>query len=93
MEENQNVFYLKDISSKAPTRKKLYGICQKVYDLPNFGPSMSQEYLAEIIKPDSKYLKVMRSETHTIPKGQKRNWNSVDAFNLLVSTLHEKGKK
>jgi hypothetical protein len=54
---------------------------------------MSQEYLAEIIKPDSKYLKVMRSETHTIPKGQKRNWNSVDAFNLLVSTLHEKGKK
>jgi hypothetical protein len=60
---------------------------QKVYDLPNFGPVISQDYLAELIKPDCSYLKVKRSQTHTIPKGQKKNWNSVDAFNLLVKTL------
>ncbi len=54
---------------------------------------MSQEYLAELIKPECKYLKVLRSETNTIPKGEKRNWNSISAFNLLVKTLQEKGKK
>ena len=87
------MFNLKELSSKASTRKKLYQIIQKVYDLPNFGPVISQEYLSELIKPECKYLKVLRSETHTIPKGEKRNWNSIDAFNLLVKTLQEKGKK
>ena len=40
-QENQNVFNLKEIASKAPTRKKLYHIIQKKYDLPNFGPVIS----------------------------------------------------
>jgi hypothetical protein len=54
---------------------------------------MSQEYLAEQVKPDSKYLKVLRRETHTIPKGRKRNWNSIQAYELLVKTLREQEKK
>jgi hypothetical protein len=57
---------------------------QQIYDLPNFGPVISQEYLADLVKPESQYLRVLRTETHTIPKGQRRNWNSIDAFNLLV---------
>ena len=92
-EQPNNVFQLKELSSKASTRKKLYRIVQKVYDLPNFGPEMSQEYLAELIKPECRYLKVLRSQTNTVPKGEKRNWSSVGAFNLLVKTLQEKGKK
>ena len=86
-EQPNNVFQLKELSSKASTRKKLYRIVQKVYDLPNFGPVMSQEYLAELIKPECRYLKVLRSQTNTVPKGEKRNWSSVGAFNLLVKTL------
>ncbi len=77
----------------APTRKKLYYMIQSIYDLPNYGPVCSQEYLAELVKPDGKYLKVMRSETHTLPKGSRRNWNSIETFNLLVRTLDAKGKK
>jgi hypothetical protein len=32
---------------------------------------------------------VLRRETHTIPKGRKRNWNSIQAYELLVKTLRE----
>ena len=93
MSQQQNTFNLKEISQKAPTRKKLYNIIQKVYDLPNFGPCVSQEYLAELIKPECKFLKVLRTETHTIPTGNRRNWSSLSAFNLLVETLEAKRKK
>lgn len=58
-----------------------------MYDLPNFGPVITTEYLKEIVKPNSLYLKVKRSETHTIPKGTRRNFNSIETFNLLAKTL------
>ena len=76
-EQVNNVFNLKDIMDRAGTRRRCYNIVQKVYDLPNFGPVITQDYLAELIKPVCSLL----------------NWNSIDAFNLLVKTLEEKGKK
>ena len=91
-EQVDNVFNLKDIMDRAGTRRRCYNIVQKVYDLPNFGPVITQDYLAELIKPVCSLLRVKRSKTHTIPKGRRRNWNSIDAFNLLVKTLEEKGK-
>ena len=50
-------------------------------------------YLKEIKKSNSIYLKVKRDETHTIPKGTKRNYNSIETLHLLVRTLEAKGKK
>jgi len=42
-----------------------------VYDLPNFGPAVTTEYLREIMKKDSSFVKVKRDQTHTIPKGDR----------------------
>ena len=42
-----------DIASKAPNRRKLFDLIQKVYDLPNYGPSITTEYLQEIKNTDS----------------------------------------
>lgn len=50
-------------------------------------------YLKEIKKSNSIYLKVKRDETHTIPKGTKRNYNSIETLHLLVRTLEAKGEK
>ena len=66
---------------------------QKVYDLPNYGPMITTEYLREILKKDSLYIKVPREHTHTIPKGTKRNFNSIDTLNLLIKILEENNKK
>ena len=43
------------------------------------------------METNSKFLKVLREETHTIPKGTKRNFNSIDTLNTLIKTLAEKG--
>ncbi len=61
MLNSQHQLKLLDIAQKAPNRRKLYDIIQKVYDLPNFGPVITTDYLKEIVKPESKYLKIMRS--------------------------------
>ena len=45
------------------------------------------------MKINCKYIKVPREETHTIPKGTKRNFNSLDTLNTLIKILKEKGKK
>ena len=66
---------------------------QKVYDLPNFGPCLTMDYLKELKKPDCIYLKVKRNETHTIPKGTKRNYNSIETLHMLIKTLEKEGKK
>ena len=42
-----------DVASKAPTRRKLYDLLQKVYDLPNYGTAVTTEYLREVMKQDS----------------------------------------
>ena len=69
---NQNSFKVIDIVSKAPNRRRLYDIIQKEYDLPNFGPCITTEYLKELSKPVSKFLRVPRDKTFPIPKGVKR---------------------
>ena len=76
-----------DLAQKCPNRRKLYDLLQKVYDLPNYGPVCTIEYLRELIKPDCRYIKVERIETHTIPKGTRRNYNSIETLHLLVKTL------
>jgi hypothetical protein len=43
------------------------------------------------MKANSKFLKVKRSETHTIPKGVRRNFSSITTLHWLVNTLKEKG--
>ena len=50
---DNNQLRLLEIAQKAPNRQKLYNLVQKVYDLPNFGPVITTEYLKEIIKPNS----------------------------------------
>ena len=84
---NKNIFKVVEIASKAPTRKKLYSIIQKEYDLANYGPCMTTEYLKEVLKPDCKWLRVPRSETSPIPKGVKRCFHSFEAFKLLCEVL------
>ena len=58
-----------------------------MYDLPNFGPAVTTEYLRDLMDEDSQYLKVKRELTHTIPKGTRRNYNSVETLLLLIKTL------
>ena len=62
-----------------------------MYDLPNFGPAVTTEYLREIMKKHSKFTKVKREQTHTLPKGTKRNYNSIETMHLLIKTLKTKG--
>lgn len=62
-----------------------------MYDLPNFGPAVTTEYLREIMKKESKFTKVKREQTHTLPKGSKRNYNSIETMHLLIKTLKTKG--
>ena len=45
------------------------------------------------MKTNCKYIKVPREETHTIPKGTKRNFNSLDTLNTLIKILKDKGEK
>ena len=84
---------LLEVAQKAPNRRKLYDILQKVYDLPNFGPAVTTEYLREIMRKNSSFLKVKREQTHTIPKGTRRNYNSIETLHMLIKTLKNKGKK
>ena len=55
---NENTFKVIDIVARAPNRRKLYDIIQKEYDLPNFGPCITTEYLKELSKPGCKYVRV-----------------------------------
>ena len=66
---------------------------QKVYDLPNFGPATTTEYLREIMLQNSRFIKVKREETYTIPKGTRRNYNVIETLHWLIKILKEKGKK
>ena len=84
---------LLELTQKAPNRRTLYDVIQQVYDLPNYGPACTTEYLNEIRKPNSKYLKVERNLTNTIPKGTKRNFTSLETFDLFVKTLEKKGQR
>ena len=61
--QNKNSFNAVKIASVAPNRKKLYQLISKKYDLPNYGPAVTVEYLTEIVKPESRFLKVKREET------------------------------
>ena len=90
--DNNKVFLL-EVAQKAPNRRKLYDILQKVYDLPNFGPMITTDYLREIMKEESLFLKVKRDETHTIPKGTRRNYNSIETLHWLMLVLKEKKQK
>ena len=62
-----------------------------MYDLPNYGAMITTDYLREILKADSRFLKVKRNETHTIPKGIRRNFASISTLHWLVTTLKTKG--
>ena len=84
---------LLEITSKAPNRRKLYDILQKVYDLPNFGPATTTEYLREIMLEESRFIKVKREDTFTIPKGTRRNHNVIETLLWLVRVLKDKDKK
>ena len=37
------------------------------------------------------FLKVKREDTHTIPKGIRRNFNSINTLHKLIKTLRKKG--
>ena len=38
-------------------------------------------------------MKVKRDQTHTIPKGTRRNYNSIETLHWLIKTLTKKNKK
>ena len=61
--------------------------------MPNYGPMITSDYLKEIMKPDSKFIKVLRESTFTIPTGIRRNFPSIPTLHWLVRTLKEKGRK
>ena len=61
--------------------------------MPNFGAAVTTEYLKDIMKVESSFIKVQRSETHTIPKGTRKNFNSIETLHRLIKTLKAKGKK
>ena len=48
--QGQSQLQLLEVAQKAPNRRKLYDILQKVYDLPNYGPMITTDYLREIMK-------------------------------------------
>lgn len=93
MEEDNDQLGLLEIAQKAPNRRKLYDILQKVYDLPNFGPAVTTDYLREIMKKVSRFVKVKREKTYTIPRGTRRNYNSIETLHMLIKTLRNNGKK
>ena len=82
-----------EVAQKAPNRRKLYDALQKVYDLPNYGPMITTDYLREIMKANSRFIKVKRSDTHTIPKGIRRNFSSITTLHWLVKLLKDKNLK
>ena len=45
------------------------------------------------MKKESRFLKVKRDETHTIPKGTRRNYNSIETLQWLIKILKNKNKK
>ena len=61
--------------------------------MPNYGPCITVDYLKELRKPNSKFLKVPRGESHPVPKGTRRNFNALETFLRLVKVLNDKGKK
>ena len=65
------------LASIAGNRRKLYDLIQKKYDLPNFSPCITENYLKELLRPKCKFLKVKRNETHPIPKGVRKAHNSL----------------
>lgn len=48
---------------------------------------ITTDYLREIMKANSKYIKVLREDTFTIPKGIRRNFASIPTLHRLVNTL------
>lgn len=54
---------------------------------------ITTDYLREIMKEHSLFVKVKRDETHTIPKGTRRNYNSIETLHWLILVLREKEKK
>ena len=54
---------------------------------------ITTDYLREVMKEDSLYLKVKREDTHTVPKGTRRNYSSITTLHWLIKTLKTKGKK
>ena len=54
---------------------------------------ITTDYLREIMKAESKYVKVPRDQTNTIPKGIRRNFNSIETLHWLILTLKSKGEK
>ena len=45
------------------------------------------------MKKDSLFLKVKRDQTHTIPKGTRRNYNSIQTLHWLINILKKNKKK
>ena len=54
---------------------------------------ITTDYLREIMKQHSRFIKVKREDTHTIPKGIRRNFASIPTLHLLIKTLKAKDKK
>jgi hypothetical protein len=50
---------------------------------------ITTSYLREIMKANSKFIKVKREDTHTIPKGIKRNFSSIETLHWLINTLKD----
>ena len=54
---------------------------------------ITTDYLRDIMQEHSTYLKVKRDETHTIPKGTRRNYSSISTLHWLIKILVNKGQK
>jgi len=84
LENNLNIA---DLSKMAANRSELYEKICPVYDIPKLTPSVSLDYLKEILKTKSKFLKVPRNRTHPIPHSEVKRFKALDTYVLLEGLL------
>jgi hypothetical protein len=79
---------LKTLSYYAGNRTELYEKLSKILDMPALNGAISLDYLKELIKKDSPYFKVERSQTRVLPiKNYRRCFDSKDILTNVEKFL------
>jgi hypothetical protein len=91
---NSKEIDLLKIAEYASNRTELYEKLSKVYDLPNLNGVVSLDYLKELINKDSKYFKIKRKLTRTLPvKNYRKVFDSKDTLKVLKKLLKKHNQK
>jgi len=72
---------------------ELYDKLSIVYDLPVLGPSISLDYLKELLKPDCKFFKIERTKTRTLGiSNVRKRFDAKTVLETLEKLLKRKHK-